>query len=138
MWPFSETKVIFNEMFGSQGLYIVDFTPPERIDIDVYTTTGSDFGYDVSGLDPFATVWLAASNDTSMPFGTGPFLGLGGDALQFIQLPFEPFVAQADANGEYSFYFPGPLPPGSTDLVAVSFKASAGTFMLSNLASITL
>ncbi|MCA9323304.1 MAG: hypothetical protein KDB53_21380, partial [Planctomycetes bacterium] len=138
VWPFSESKVIFNEMFGAQGVYVIDFTPPARIDLDVSSSGIGDFGCSISGLDPFNVVYLAISTDSSGPFGKGPFLGIGGDAIVTVQAPFEPFRAQADASGNYNFYYPGPLPPQSLDCVAISFKGAIGGLMLSNLASTQL
>lgn len=139
VFPITEGKVIINEMFGAQGLYIIQFNPPPRIHLDLATTGVGDLALTLSDLDAFAPFFLLGSGQTATPLGTGAFLGVGFDAyFNLIAFPVPPLVATADVNGDYAFSVPSGIPPGlAVDFVALSVKQAAGGFVLSEVGRIT-
>lgn len=134
VYPLTENKVILTEMFGNQGFYVINFTPPTRISMDVSTTGTGDISLTVSDLSPLTAVYTAASVNTTNAFSTGPFLGLQSDALFSVQIGAQPFQALSDASGNYQFTASG-IPPGlSADFVSLSMKG--GSFQLSPIGRI--
>ena len=129
VYPFSETKIVLTEMFGASGVYVLEFTPPTKISMDVTTMGAGDISLTVSVLNPFSAVYTGGSVITSNAFSGGPFLGLQSDALFSIQIAAAPFQAYSDASGTYQFTATG-LPAGlSADFVSISFKG--GSFVTS-------
>lgn len=134
IYPITETKVVATEMFGASGIYVLEFTPPTRISMNVTTLGAGDITLTVSDLDPFAPVYTAASVNTSNAFSSGPFLGLQSDAIFSVQIAAAPFQAVADASGTYQFMATG-LPAGlSADFISVSPKS--GSFTMSPIGRI--
>lgn len=73
---------------------------------------GGGLSIAVKGGRPNTRHWILLSLSPVNP-GTGPFFGLGSDAFtSWVELAGQPIVDEVlDANGEYSFFLPPPVPP---------------------------
>lgn len=121
----------------SQGVYVVDFTPPSPLNLTLTTTGAGDFTLSVAGGPPGSNLFNLVSYQVIQPFGTGSVVGLGSDALQFFySFQFPPFLDVFNPSGGYFLY----LPPGSLFAgLELQFRALAYNplnFQLSNLGGI--
>ncbi len=138
--PNGDHRIVMTESFAAvKGFYIIDFTPPPAIDLDVTSSGAGDVALNLTGLNPGGMALNALSLSTTGLMGQGPLFGLAADALFTLTYPFvtEPFSVLANASGDYSFNLPnGSLPPGLTvDLRSAGELGS--TWFLSQLARIT-
>lgn len=105
------------------------------------TTGAGDAQIQISRAFPLGELYLPLSLQTHLPYGSGPVLGLGADALDWIALPLhtQPVHVLANAAGEYSFALPpGFLPPGlSIDMIGVAIQASPFEYRKSGIRRVT-
>jgi hypothetical protein len=121
-----------------QGLTVVDFLPPAPLTLSLDGGGTGGLTMNVTGGAPSTLLINLISAISNQPFGTGPVLGLGFDALfVFYAYTFPPFQDQTDAAGNYALYVaPGSLPTGYT-LTIRSLVYGATTFQTSELGKIT-
>ena len=139
--PNGDHRLLLTQSFiNPRGFWVIDFTPPPVLDMDMSTSGAGDFSMTVSGADPFSTIYNLVSLDTAGDIGQGPLVGLGGDAVGFLTgavVGSAPFLVAADASGTYNFSVPaGALPAGLTVDVR-SVANVGGTPLASQLGRIT-
>ena len=138
--PNGDYRFLVTESFATPtGFWVVDFSPPATLDMDLSTTGAGDFSLQVGGADPGAEIFNLISTTTGQNLGSGPLVGLQGDAIFFLGFPLgtAPFHVSADPAGNYSFAMgPGSVPPGlSIDLVSASLVS--GQWIASQLGRVS-
>ena len=121
--PGGAHRVLLTESFQlPRGFWVIDFTPPPVMHLDIQLIPGSGHMLSVTGVDPFTEIYNGVSLITSAPFGTGGLGGLQGDAIATLTFPLgaQPFHVLSDASGSYSFLIPLGLGSGLTvDLLSI-------------------
>jgi hypothetical protein len=125
---------------GNVGLSVpTNFSPAglAPLLLSVSTTGVGDVTITLTGPgQAFVEEFVVVSSLTYGAVGTGPFLGLGPDALAFLSLPFgfAPFHGAFNASGVSSASFPAGTIPAGLTLDARGFSLPAGTLpQLSNI-----
>lgn len=106
--------------------------------LSVWTMGFGDITISMSGMDPNAEWVLGASLQIYNPPGSGPFLGLGFDAIQTMLAPigFIPFHSLASPAGTFAWSQPGGIPPGITVQLRVVEFAPGGGLRASNVVQV--
>ncbi|HYC76570.1 MAG TPA: hypothetical protein VEI02_02980 [Planctomycetota bacterium] len=122
----------------SQGLHVVDFTPPAPYRLTMTPDGLGGLTIIQTGSTPGTPLFNVVSSLTLGPFGKGPILGMGFDALAiFYAYTMPPFQTTTDAGGGFFFQLPpGSLPGYSFDLRAVAYDVTS--FQVSELGRVTL